>query len=197
MTTDIFLALVAFTFVAATTPGPNNLMLMASGANYGLRRTVPHMAGIVIGFGIMVFVMGVGLAGLFQAAPWAVDLLKIASACYMLYLAWKIANSAPPGPATQGGRPMTFLQAVMFQWINPKAWAGALTAVTVYAADRSLASVAIVGLTSSVISVPSVLLWSWMGTELRRFLSSPARLRGFNWTMAALLVASLWPVLTL
>lgn len=196
MTFQILIALIAFTIVASGTPGPNNLMLMASGANYGMRRTVPHMMGIVIGFGAMVFIVGVGLAGVFQAEPRIVTALQIASVVYMLYLAWKIANSSAP-KATEGGRPFTFLQAAAFQWVNPKAWAGALTAVTVYAADRAIPTVAIVALVSCIVSVPSVLLWSWMGTELRRWLSSPARLRAFNWTMAALLVASLWPVLAL
>lgn len=196
MTIQILLALIAFTIVSSGTPGPNNLMLMASGANYGMRRTLPHMAGIVVGFGAMVFIVGIGLAGVFQTEPRIVTALQIASVVYMLYLAWKIANSSAP-KATEGGRPFSFLQAAAFQWVNPKAWAAALTAVTVYAADRTVGSVAIVATVSCVVSVPSVLLWSWMGTELRRWLSSPARLRAFNWTMAALLVASLWPVLAL
>ncbi len=196
MTFEIFVALCAFTLAASITPGPNNLMLMTSGANFGMRRTVPHMAGIAIGFGAMALILGVGLSGIFQAVPAAMTVLKVLSVVYMLYLAWKIATATEVGRAREGARPLTFLQAAAFQWVNPKAWAGALTAVTVYAPEQTLADVAIVASTSTSVSVPSVVLWAWMGLQLRRWLSSPARLRAFNWTMAALLVLSLWPVLT-
>jgi threonine/homoserine/homoserine lactone efflux protein len=188
-------ALMAFAFVTSVTPGPNNMMLMASGANFGFARTVPHMLGIAIGFTAMVFLVGMGLAGLFQAEPRAVVALAVVSVAYMLWLAWKIAHAAPPEPGRAGGRPLTFLQAALFQWVNPKAWAMALTAVSVHAPDRSVWAVAVVALVFGAINFPSVSVWTLVGQEMRRFLTNPARLRAFNWTMAALLVLSLAPVL--
>ncbi len=195
MTWDILTALALFALVTSVTPGPNNLMLMASGANFGFQRTIPHMLGVALGFVFMAVLVGAGLAGLFQSHPRAVLALEIVSVAYMLWLAWKIARSAAPGERQAGGVPMTFLQAAAFQWVNPKAWAMALTAVSVYAPDRSLASVALVAVVFGVVNLPSVSVWVVMGRELRRVLTNPARLQAFNWTMAVLLVASLLPVL--
>jgi threonine/homoserine/homoserine lactone efflux protein len=188
-------ALFAFAFVTSVTPGPNNLMLMASGANFGFRRTVPHMLGVALGFVLMAFLVGLGLAGLFQTYPAAVTALEIAGVLYMLWLAWKIAHAAPPAERAAEGRPMTFLQAAAFQWVNPKAWAMALTAVTLYAPDRSLGAVLLVAAIFGAINLPSVGVWALAGQGLRRVLTSRRRLVAFNWTMAALLVLSLAPVL--
>ena len=188
-------ALALFAFVTSVTPGPNNLMLMASGANFGFRRTVPHMLGVGLGFVLMTFLVGIGLAGLFQTYPLAVTVLEVVSVVYMLWLAWKIAHAAAPRDRQAGGTPMTFLQAAAFQWVNPKAWAMALTAVTVHAPDRSLWAVALVALIFGAINLPSVSLWTLIGQQLRRVLTNARRLTVFNWTMAGLLVLSLAPVL--
>ena len=188
-------ALALFALVTSVTPGPNNLMLMASGANFGFRRTVPHMLGVGLGFVLMTFLVGVGLAGLFQTYPLAVTALEVVSVVYMLWLAWKIANAAAPKDRQAGGTPMTFLQAAAFQWVNPKAWAMALTAVTVHASDRSLWAVALVAVIFGAINLPSVSLWTLIGQQLRRVLTNTRRLMIFNWTMAGLLVLSLAPVL--
>ena len=195
MTCDALLALALFAFVTSVTPGPNNLMLMASGANFGFRRTVPHMLGIGIGFTVMVALVGIGLAGVFERWPGVHTGLKVVSVAYLLWLAWKIANAAPPGGGAAAGRPLTFLQAAAFQWVNPKAWAMALSAVTVYAPGRELASVALVALVFGVINLPSVSAWTVLGQGLRRLLSGPRRLRAFNGTMAVLLILSLLPML--
>lgn len=197
MTYELLSALVAFAFVTSITPGPNNLMLLASGANFGLARTLPHMLGIGLGFMAMALLVGLGLAGLFQTWPPAVLGLQIVSVGYMLWLAWKIAHAAAPEEHRAAGRPMTFLQAALFQWVNPKAWAMALTATSVYAPDRSLMAIALVAAVFGVVNLPSVSLWALLGVQMRRLLTNPARLRAFNLTMALLLVASLWPVLRL
>ncbi|MEY3308129.1 MAG: hypothetical protein RLZZ413_2167 [Pseudomonadota bacterium] len=188
-------ALALFALVTSVTPGPNNLMLMASGANFGFRRTVPHMLGVGLGFVLMTFLVGIGLAGLFQTYPLAVTALEVVSVVYMLWLAWKIANAAAPKDRQAGGTPMTFLQAAAFQWVNPKAWAMALTAITVHAPDRSLWAVALVAVIFGAINLPSVSLWTLIGQQLRRVLTNTRRLMIFNWTMAGLLVLSLAPVL--
>ena len=194
MTFDLIPALAAFAFVSSITPGPNNLMLMASGANFGFRRTLPHMLGIGIGFGVMLMGVGAGLVQIFDAFPISHQILKICSVGYLLYLAWKIAGAAPVRQGTASRQPMTFLQAAAFQWVNPKAWTMALTAVTVYTPDTTLPAIALVALVFAVINLPTVSTWTVLGQQMARLLTSPARLRAFNWTMAVLLVASLYPV---
>jgi threonine/homoserine/homoserine lactone efflux protein len=196
MTPDLITGLVAFAFVTSVTPGPNNLMLMASGANFGLRRTVPHALGVAIGFVVMAIAMGAGLHRIFAIWPPAAVVLKALAVAYMLWLAWKIAHAAAPGDAGATARPMTFLQACAFQWVNPKAWSMAVTATTVYVADGSLTAIILASAVFGLVNLPSVSLWVVAGQALRRFLTNPARLRAFNWTMAGLLVASLWPILT-
>ena len=191
MTIDVLAALAAFAFVTSITPGPNNLMLMASGANFGLRRTVPHMLGVGLGHGFMVVCVGLGLAGLFEVYPAARLVLAALSVAYLLWLAWRIATAAAPEGGASG-RPLTFLQAAAFQWVNPKAWTMALSAVTLYASG-SAGSVVLVAAVFTAINLPSVSSRTVLGVQMKRLLTSPARLRAFNWTMAGLLVASLWP----
>jgi threonine/homoserine/homoserine lactone efflux protein len=197
MTLDLFTALVTFALVTVITPGPNNLMLMASGANFGFRRTMPHMLGIGLGFPSMVVLVGVGVMQVFDLWPVSYTILKVLSVAYLLYLAWKIANAAPPKEAQTEGKPLTFLQSAAFQWVNPKAWSMALSAITLYAANRDLAAVLWVAGVYVAVSVISTTSWTVLGQQMRRFLTNRARLRAFNWTMAALLVATLivalWP----
>ncbi|MFU8882810.1 MAG: LysE family translocator [Rhodobacterales bacterium] len=195
MTSDVLMALAAFALVSSITPGPNNLMLMASGANFGFRRTVPHMLGIGIGFGVMIILVGLGLVRVFDAFPVTHLILTVVGIGYLLLLAWKIAHASAPDAARAGARPFTFIQAALFQWVNPKAWQMALTAITLYAPDRSAGAIVWVGLVFALINLPSVSTWTVLGQQMRRVLSSPARLRAFNWSMAALLVASLGPVM--
>lgn len=195
MTFEAVVALVTFGLVSSLTPGPNNMMLLASGVNFGFRRTIPHMLGIGLGHALMVFLVGLGLAGVFEAVPELNVVLKVLSVAYMLWLAWKIAHAAPPDDAQVQGHPFTFLQAAGFQWVNPKAWTIALGAVTVYAPDNAVMTMVQVALCFAVVNLPSVTVWPLAGQGLRRWLSVPSRLRAFNWTMAELLVLSLWPVL--
>ncbi|MBO9445470.1 LysE family translocator [Ruegeria sp. R14_0] len=195
MTYDILLALIAFAFVSSITPGPNNLMLMASGANFGFRRSIPHMLGIGLGFTVMVLLVGAGLVQLFDTYPVSYTALKVASVAYLLFLAWKIARAAPAEGHSETGTPMTFLQAAAFQWVNPKAWAMALTATTAYTPDQTLQAIVVVALVFGSVNLPSVSTWTVLGQQMARFLTNPRRLVVFNWAMAALLVASLYPVL--
>lgn len=201
MSFEIFLALMGFAFVSTVTPGPNNAMLVASGANFGVRRTVPHMLGITIGFPVMIGLVGLGLMQVFDAFPLVDQTLKIVSIAYLVWLAWKIATAAPklPDAPATGGVPLTFLQAAAFQWVNPKAWTMAVYAITTYAttADgaRSFWAVSIVVLSFFAVSLPSATFWSVLGDKMRQFLTSPTRLRVFNWSMAVLLIATVVPIL--
>jgi threonine/homoserine/homoserine lactone efflux protein len=197
MTYDHILPLIGYAFATSVTPGPNNMMLLASGANFGMRRSLPHMLGISGGHAFMVMVMGLGLAQVIHALPSVLIVLKILAVAYVGWLAWKIAHSAAPRAAQSTGRPLTFFQAAGFQWVNPKAVAMAISAVTVYGGDGSLGAIALVAITFACVNLPSVSVWTLAGEALRQFLSNPRRLRVFNWTMAALLVVSMAPVLWL
>jgi threonine/homoserine/homoserine lactone efflux protein len=192
------IALAAFAFVSAVTPGPNNLMLMASGTNFGFVRTGPHMLGVALGFALMMLVIGLGLGAVFAAVPGAMLVLKIVSTAYLLYLAWRIASAPPPSldQGAPGGRPLGFLHAVAIQWVNPKGWTMALTAAAVYvpANDRVLGAV-IVALVFLVVNIPSVVIWAAAGVQLRRLIHRPRAYRAFNVVAALMLVASLYPVL--
>ncbi|PRY92802.1 threonine/homoserine/homoserine lactone efflux protein [Hasllibacter halocynthiae] len=195
MTAELFLALTLFALSTLYTPGPNNLMLMASGANYGLRRTVPHLLGVALGFPLLAMAVGFGIAALFRAVPAMEVVLKVLAVAFLLWLAWKVGTSAPPEEAKAEGRPLTFAQATAFQWVNPKAWAMALGAMTAFAASGGFAQVLIVAATFAAFGLGSATAWTAIGTQIRRILSTPRRLRAFNWTMAALLVLSLFPIL--
>lgn len=196
MSFEVFTALFLFALVSSITPGPNNLMLMASGANFGFKKTIPHMLGVGIGFVFMIIMVGIGLMQLFEAYPLSYDILKIVSILYLIYLTYKIATaSAPEGDPETSGKPFSFFQAASFQWVNPKAWTMALSAISIYSPTRSIDSVLMVALAFAIVNLPSVSIWIVMGQQLRRLLTSHIKLRAFNITMATLLLASLYPVL--
>lgn len=193
--TELLAALALFAFVSSITPGPNNTMLLASGANFGIRRSLPHMLGVWIGFMVLILSCGLGLGALFAAFPPLHAALKLAGGLYLLWLAWKIARSDGIGGGASSAQPMTFLQAAAFQWVNPKAWAMAIGAVATYAPrDHYLVGIVLVTLVSGTVNLPAIAVWMALGTAIRRFLDRPKTLRAFNWTMAALLVASLYPL---
>lgn len=197
MSYDVFLALLAYAFVTSITPGPNNLMLLTSGVNFGFARTIPHMLGVGIGFVVMLLAVGLGIGAVLTAFPALHTGLKVAGALYLLYLSWKIAMTRSfRSDAGSRSRPMTFLEAAAFQWVNPKAWVMAVTAMAVYSNPATpLLSVMLIGLVFGMVNLPSVSTWAGFGTALRGFLSDPARLKWFNVAMGLLLAATLWPML--
>ncbi|QTH63221.1 LysE family translocator [Psychrosphaera ytuae] len=195
MTFEMITALMVFALVSSITPGPNNLMLMSSGATFGIKRTLPHLMGVALGFSFMLLMVGVGVVQLFNMWPSSYLILKVFSVIYLLYLAYKIANSSKASEHDASGTPMTFMQAVLFQWVNPKAWTMALTAVSVYAPDKAILTIVYVSFIFFLMNLPSVSLWAMMGHKLRRLLEEPKTLLLFNRIMALLLVISLIPVL--
>lgn len=197
MSLDHILALTVFAFVSSITPGPNNLMLLASGVNFGFARTIPHMLGIAAGFASLLLAVGLGLGALLVAFPVLHVVLKIAGGAYLLYLAWRIATSrSMVSGREQGARPMRFAEAAAFQWVNPKAWVMAVSAMAIYTtAERPLASVVLITLVFTVVNLPSVSAWAGFGVALRGFLADPVRLKWFNIAMGVALAASLWPML--
>jgi len=195
MPIDALLALCLFAFVTSITPGPSNLMLLASGANFGFRRTLPQVAGITLGFTALLLAVGLGLGAALAAWPALHTGLRVAGAAYLLHLAWRIGRSRSLGG---GGatRPLTLWQSAAFQWVNPKAWAVAATTMAVYASPEApLLSVLPICAAFALVNLPSILAWAGCGLALRRLLADPARLRWFNLAMAALLAATLWPML--
>lgn len=187
--------LALFALVSSITPGPNNVMLAASGLNFGFRRSMPHLLGVNLGFTLMIFLVGIGLGSVFQQAPVLYTVLKYVGAAYLLYLAWKIANSGGVDEGEARGKPMTFLQAAAFQWVNPKAWVMAVGIIATYTPQAGFfANLVIATLVCGLVNLPSIGIWVTFGTALRRVLHKPWAIRAFNITMALLLVASLYPV---
>ena len=196
MTAATLLALLGFAFATSITPGPNNMMLFASGVNFGFKRTIPHMFGISSGFFTLLIGIGYGLGALLETVPLLYTAIKFAGGIYLLWIAWKIANTHEIGEAKTGAKPMTFLGAAAFQWVNPKAWVMAVTAMATYTDPNAFfVSVMLVGAVFSIVNLPSVSVWAGFGSVLREWLSVPPRLKWFNISMAVLLVASLWPML--
>ena len=196
MSIEILTALAIFALVSSITPGPNNIMLMNSGANFGFKRTIPHALGVSIGFTAMVALVGIGIMQLFDAWPLSYQILKVLSVVYLLYLASKIAMSdAAAKSAKSKSKPFTFIQAAMFQWVNPKAWTMALTAISVYAPSKSLSAVLFVAITFGLVNLPCISGWVALGEKMQIFLNNKQRLKIFNIVMASLLVLSLYPVL--
>ena len=196
MSQPLFIAFVVFAAVMFFTPGPNNIMLLSSGLTYGLRRSLPHIAGVAIGFAFMVAAMGLGLGAVFVAYPVLQAVLKYAGLAYLVWLAAAIALSGPVGPGQDNRRgPMTFRAAALFQWINIKGWVIAIGSLTAYAAIASFPwNIAIQAALMLLMGTLSSLTWALFGSSLRPLLSSPLMVRVFNIVMAVLLLASLYPV---
>jgi len=194
MVDTVLPALMIFAVAASITPGPNNIMVMASGANFGLVRSVPHLFGISAGVFAIISLIGLGLMAAFDAFPMLQAFLRIVSALYLLWLAWRIAIAVPPAAKAKGAAPLTFFQSAAFQTVNPKIWATGFSAVTLFATDRLPTSIILVATVFAVIGFASNAVWAGLGTALRHFMSG-VRLRVFNIAAALLLVISLYPVL--
>lgn len=189
---DLIWTSAPFVLSMAGSPGPNNVLAAASGTNFGLARTVPQILGFTSGVGVMIVLMGLGFAQILDFFPWTHDGLKIVGASYLLYLAWRIAR-AKPGTASRTGRPLSYLEGMLFQLSNPKAWIVALGAVTTFTvADTAiLPQVLTLALVFFVVGTPAVGAWALFGHAAARLLTSPRNLRLFNLAMAGLLVASI------
>lgn len=198
----------AFAVAMAGTPGPNNAMLTSSGSLWGFRRTLPHMLGVSIGFPLMLLAVASGLGSLLQRHPPFLTALRWLGAAYLLYLAWKIATAAPEpkragadgeiDPPRSSGRPMSFLQAALFQWVNPKAWLVTISALATVASvggHPSVVRALVLAAVFLAVTVPITAFWTMVGVGVSRVFTTEQALRRFNLTMAALLVASLVSVL--
>jgi len=190
-------AMAMFAFVTSVTPGPNNMMLLASGVNFGVKRTLPHWLGVSLGHFVMLLLVGAGLESLLQAYPFVYQVMKGVGFVYLLYLAWGVARSgAPERNGDEATQPINFLGAAAFQWVNPKAWIMAIGYFSNYMpTGASLTFVVLTCMMFSAINFPSVGLWVWLGAKLERYLQQDNWRLAFNGTMAVLLIASMVPVL--
>jgi len=177
MSSELLIPLLAFTIAASFTPGPNLILITASGANFGFRRTIPHMLGIVVGFPVMTIAVGLGLGEVFKASSLIHQLLKYVGGAYLLYLAYRIAIAGRTADSAGIAKPFTFLQAAAFQWVNPKAWLmviGAISTFTTVGGDP-LKEILLITVIFGLMTVPSVGLWALFGVAIRRLLQSIRR----------------------
>ncbi len=189
---ELLLPLVSFAFVSSITPGPNNLMLSASGVVFGFNRTLPHMLGVCVGFTLLLVVCGSGIGALLVELPAAALVLKVLGTVYLLYLAWTFRNALAPQARDASARPLKFAEAVAFQFVNPKAWVMGLTAASVFVPDlepRSLA-IAIMIAVFSIVNLPCICTWAVLGATLKRWLTQDRWRRLFSGAIALLTVYS-------
>jgi len=195
-TMSMFISIISFAFVTAMSPGPNNFMLLSSGLTFGYKKTLAHIIGSVVGFPIMVIAVGLGIDTLFELYPLLYDILKVVGIAYLLWMAWKIANSSSTMSSNdEVKKPFTFLQAVLFQWVNPKAWAMVITVMGSFitSKEHTFLQVLVIALTYLIIGFLSTNSWALGGFYLQRFISNERRVRIFNVLMALLLVFSVFP----
>lgn len=186
-----WLALAGYTFVMSITPGPNNVMLLASGANHGFRRTLPHLAGVCIGFTAQTLVVCAGLGAFLREVPQLATWLGWVGVAYLCVLAARLLGLGPVG-AVRAARPLSVRDAMAFQLVNPKAWAMAFTTATVFApkAGEIAPALALMGVLLALVNLPCISVWAACGEALRRWLDDPRWRRAFNLAMALLLLLS-------
>ena len=193
MSFELIFALFIFAFVSSITPGPNNIMLMASGTNFGFRKSIPHILGINIGYSMLIFSLGIGLLEVFNLFPLKKNILKSVCVGYLVYLSYRIATSSTSAGKNEErkSRPMSFTEALLFQWVNPKGWTMGLSAITIYSPTNALSSIILVTVAFSITNFPCQCLWVLLGQQFRKLMTSSIKLRIFNYIMAGLLMLTL------
>ena len=194
---ELLLAVLFFAFSTTITPGPNNVMIMSSGVNYGVKASVPHWLGICLGFPFMVLLVGFGFGVVFDRYPHLHPLIKILGPLYLLWLAWRIASAEPKAIEQGKSKPFSFFQAVLFQWVNGKAWVMATGAIAAFTSVTGVywQQVSIITLTFLLVAFPCVGVWLLFGASLRTILTKPLFQRIFNIAMAIILLLSVVPVI--
>ena len=193
---DWFMALTIFIIVAGFTPGPNNIIAMSIGFNWGFKKVLPHLFGVTVGFPVMLLLIGFILKPILEQNETIFTTLKILSAGYIIYLAYKIATSPTSLDKTDTKKPITFVESLAFQWINPKAWAGAMATVTVYIPKESYTfALFVAAITSAVTIVFAISLWGYLGKKIKIVLSKPKQVKLFNYSMSTALIISVLAML--
>ena len=190
-----YLSVILFAVATCVTPGPNNVMLMSSGVNFGISRTMRHVIGINVGFPLMLIVVGWGAGALFSEYPIFHAILRVVSIGYLIYLAYGVANSPIADLNDKSGSPLGVINAAFFQWVNPKAWIMCIGAVSAYTnpSNSYYFQVVLIAFIFFIFGTPCSLLWVFFGNFLKKFLNRPNALRIFNITMGILLMVSLLP----
>ncbi len=194
---ELYLAIFIFGVSTGITPGPNNIMLMTSGMNFGIKRSIPHVLGICVGFPVMIILIGLGFSIVFEKFPILHEVIKILGLVYLLYLSWLIANASPDKLESKESKPFTFLQAALFQWVNPKAWVVATSSISAYTTleGNIYSQVLIIAISFFFAAIIATSTWLVFGKGIKQILQSAKQQRIFNISMAALLVASVFPVI--
>jgi len=191
-----YLAVILFAASTTITPGLNNMMIMSSGLNFGIRRSIPHLLGIVIGFPLMFVAVGAGFVSVILAVPELHLFIQVVGVLYLLYFAWLIATSADEVDASRK-KIIGFWQAVAIQWINPKAWVLVTVAFAAFTTADTDPFVQVLYITSAfvIVGIPTITAWLFCGSLLSRVLQQPKSRRYFNYSMSALLVISIVPII--
>ncbi|GAA0550759.1 LysE family translocator [Rheinheimera aquimaris] len=194
---ELFWTLVFFAFATSITPGPNNIMIMSSGVNYGVQRSLPHMAGIQLGFLLMLLAVGAGAGLVLQQQPMLHTVIKLLGSVYLLYLAWKIATARPQQIETGSSKPLSFIQALAFQWVNAKAWVMITGAIAAFTSLQGVywQQLALIALVFLLVGLPCTGSWLLFGAALKRLLTEPTHRQWFNRVMGTLLALSVLPPL--
>jgi len=194
---DYLIAVVLFAISSSVTPGPNNITVMASGVNFGVRKSLPVFMGICVGFSVMLLLVGIGFGQIFEQVPSLHIFIKFFGTLYLLYLAYLIATANEISTSKAQVKPLTFLNGALFQWLNAKAWVvatGAIAAFTTVGIDFYTQNITI-ALIFLVISFPCVGIWLFFGSVLQSKLKSKNSMKVFNYSMGGLLVLSVIPVI--
>lgn len=191
MSPDALLSLFMLAISATLSPGPNNVMLASSGANFGIRRTLPHIGGIMIGLPSMFLIVGFFLGQLFEASAMLRDTIRWVGAGVMLWLAWKLMSSGGLSTASGASRPMRYYEAAAFQWVNPKAWAMVIAVTAQFiTGDNAGTIIPIIMLVFVGVGLTSAAAWTGFGRAMTKLLTTPGRLIWFNRVMALMIAAS-------
>lgn len=194
MTIYTLLSFIIYSFVTSITPGPNNIMLISSGITFGFRKSIPHILGIGFGFGLMVTLVGLGIGSILTTSKITYEIVKIIGIVYLLYLAYKIFTTDTVNTNTESNKlkPLSFIQASLFQWVNPKAWIMTMGAVTTYTSSSSdILVFLLIGLIYAIVGIPSVAIWAYIGDKLQRQIKDRKKVKKFNIAMSILLVLSI------
>jgi len=194
---ELYLAVFIFGLSAGITPGPNNIMLMTSGMNFGIKKSIPHVLGVTFGFPIMVILIGLGFSIVFEQYPILHEIIKVLGVVYLLYLSWLIASASPDTLEGEKSKPFTFLQAALFQWVNPKAWVVATSSISAYTVlnDNIYWQILMIAGVFFFAALFTASTWLVFGKGIKQILQSAKQQRAFNIAMALLLVASVLPVI--
>ena len=192
ITFELFAAISIYYVVMYVTPGPNNSILTASGIKFGFIKTIPNILGIPTGHGIQLTLVCFGLGSLFLQFPYLLDILKYVGAAYLLYLAWKMFGSLDIKTIKNKSAPLRYYEAILFQFINPKAWVICITAVSLFYPERENISIGILFMVvmSTIINIPSISIWAFGGSIIKKYLANDKFKKIVEYLLATLLLGT-------